>query len=76
LRPHQASFLSSPIFLVSLPPIRHGHAAKDMLQTSSDCRLDPIYFLGLVAKRMIASSFFVDQAFEFTEAEKFLKACI
>jgi hypothetical protein len=28
----------------------------------------------LVAKWMIAGAFFVDQAFEFTEAEKFLKA--
>ena len=45
-----------------------------MLHTSSDCRLDPIEFLGLVAKWMIASAFFVDQAFAFTEVEKFLKA--
>jgi hypothetical protein len=52
----------------------HCHAAKDMLHTSSDCRLDPIWFLCCIAERMVASAFFVDQAFEFTEVEKFLKA--
>jgi hypothetical protein len=45
-----------------------------MLHTSSDCRLDPIWFLCCIAERMVASAFFVDQAFEFTEVEKFLKA--
>jgi hypothetical protein len=52
----------------------HGHAAKDMLHTSSNCRLDTIQFLGCVAKQMIASAFFVDQAFEATEIQKILKA--
>jgi hypothetical protein len=45
-----------------------------MLDTSSDCRLDTIQFLSCVAKRMIASAFFVDQAFEATETQKISKA--
>jgi hypothetical protein len=45
-----------------------------MLHTSSDYRLDTIQFLGCVAKRIIASAFFVDQAFEATEIQKILKA--
>ena len=54
----------------------HGHAAEDMLHTSSDCRLDTIQFFGCVAKRMVTSAFFVDQAFEATETQQILAALI
>ena len=47
-----------------------------MLCTNSDWRLDTIQFLGCLTKRMIASSFFVDQAFEASELQKALKAFI
>jgi len=45
-----------------------------MLYTCSDSQLDTIQFLDCVAKRMIASTFFVDEAFEATELQKILKA--
>jgi hypothetical protein len=45
-----------------------------MLHTSSEWRLDTIQALGCVAKRMIASAFLVDLAFEATEIQKILKA--
>jgi hypothetical protein len=45
-----------------------------MLPASPDCRLETIHFLGCVAKRMIASAYFVDHAFEATEIQKILKA--
>ena len=51
-----------------------GHAAEDMLHAGSDCGLDTIQFLGCVAKKMIASAIFLDQAFEATEIQKILEA--
>jgi hypothetical protein len=45
-----------------------------MLHASPDFRLETIHFPGLVAKRMIASTPFVDQAFEATELQQTLKA--
>jgi len=45
-----------------------------MLHASPDCRLYSIHFLSLVAKRMIASTFFVDQTFEATEIQEIRKA--
>ena len=45
-----------------------------MLDTGSNCRLDTIQFLCCCAKRVIASAFFMDQAFEATEIQKILKA--
>jgi hypothetical protein len=51
---------------------RHEHAPEGMLHASPDCQLETIHFLGLVAKRMIASTPFVDQAFEATELQQTL----
>jgi hypothetical protein len=45
-----------------------------MLNASPYCRLDTIHFLGLVAKRMIASNLYVDQTFEATETQENRKA--
>jgi hypothetical protein len=45
-----------------------------MLHASPHCRFDAIHFLCFVAKRMIASTFFVDQTFEATETQEIRKA--
>jgi hypothetical protein len=45
-----------------------------MFHTSSDCRLGAIHSLVSVAKRMIASTLWVDQTFEATETQEIRKA--
>jgi hypothetical protein len=45
-----------------------------MLHTSPNYRLDAIHSLGCVAKRMIASTLFVDQTFEATVTQEIRKA--
>jgi len=59
--------------LCQLSTYGYGHAAKDILYACPDRRLHTIQFLGCVAKRMIASVFFVDQTFEATETQKITK---
>ena len=44
-----------------------------MLPISSDWRLDAIQLLGCIARRMIVSAHFVDQAFEATNTQKIIE---
>lgn len=52
---------------------RHCHASKDVLHARSDCGFNAIHLFGCFAKRVVASSLFVNQAFESAEAQKILK---
>jgi hypothetical protein len=52
----------------------HGHGTEAMLNASPDCGLDAIQFFRCVTQRMIARAFFMDQAFEAYQTQKFLEA--
>jgi hypothetical protein len=45
-----------------------------MLNASPDCGLDTIQFFLCVTQRMIARSFFMDEAFEASQIPQFLEA--
>ena len=53
---------------------RHCHASKDVLDACSDCGFDAIKLFGCFTKWIVASSLFVNQAFESAEAQQILKA--
>ena len=57
LRPCHDLFLSSPIFLVIMPPNGREHAAKNMFNTSCDCLFNTVTLFCCVAKRVIAAAF-------------------
>jgi hypothetical protein len=52
----------------------HGHGTESMLNASPDCRLGAIQFFRCVTQRMIARSFFMDEAFEASQIPQFLEA--
>jgi len=52
----------------------HGHGTESMLNASPDCGLDTIQFFLCVTQRMIARSFFMDEAFEASQIPQFLEA--
>jgi hypothetical protein len=53
---------------------QHCHASKDVLRACSDCGYNAIKLFGRFTKRIVASSLFVNQAFEYAEAQQILKA--
>jgi hypothetical protein len=52
----------------------HCHGSEDRLKASPDCGLDAIQLFSCVTQRMIARAFFMDQAFEAYQTQKFLEA--
>ena len=52
----------------------HGQGTEDILNASPDCGLDAIQLFRCVTQRMNARAFFMDQACEAYQAQKFLEA--
>ena len=73
-RPQQFLISCKANLACQLSTHAHGHGTEDMLNASPDCGLDAIQFFRCVTQRMIARSFFMEDAFEATQIPQFLEA--